>query len=114
MLRVRAIAGEPTRFWVTGNTLLCDNPHCGREYNRMTRHQQTLGERQPTDYLADGTPCPACLARVKKWKAKCERLMYSMDFTLAQKEEIAVKLSKGEPIQGIARMPSMAACGLSA
>jgi hypothetical protein len=70
MLRVRAIPGEPTRFWVTGNTLLCDNPACGKEYNRMTRHQAVLGVRQPTEYLRDGTPCPKCLARISKWRKR--------------------------------------------
>ena len=99
MFRVQAIPSEPTRFLVTGHTLRCDNPQCSKAYNRMTRHQVVLGEPQPVDYLVDGSLCPKCLARVHEWKAKAERAMRS-DMTLAQKTELAVKLSQAEPAVG--------------
>lgn len=60
MLRVKAIASEPTRFYCESGTLTCVNPQCGANYNRRTRHQLVAGQRQPTDYLCIGDKCPKC------------------------------------------------------
>jgi hypothetical protein len=60
MLRVKAIPGEPTRFWVESGTLQCTDPQCGKMYNRRTRHRLVPGQAHPTDYLHIGDPCPAC------------------------------------------------------
>lgn len=60
MLRVKAIPGEPTRFWVESGTLQCTDPQCGKSYNRRTRHRLIPGQAHPTDYLHIGDACPAC------------------------------------------------------
>ena len=60
MLRVKAIPGEPTRFWVESGTLQCTNAQCGKMYNRRTRHRLVPGQAHPTDYLHIGDPCPHC------------------------------------------------------
>ena len=60
MLRVKAIPGEPTRFWVESNTLVCTSPECSRTYNRKQRHRLVPNQSSPTDYLHIGDPCPVC------------------------------------------------------
>ena len=105
MFRVRAIPSEPTRFFCSSNTIVCDNPECSKAYNRNSRHQTVLGRREPTEYLSDGDPCPRCAAKHELWKEKCRRLIYSMALTMAQKEDAAFKLSKGEPVPGVTREP---------
>lgn len=60
MLRVKAIPGEPTRFWVESWTLEC--PQCSAKFNRRTRHRLLARyEDVPhSGYLYIGDPCPKC------------------------------------------------------
>jgi hypothetical protein len=57
MLRVKAIPGERTRFWVESGTLIC--VQCSKTFNRRTRHRLMEGGSE-TVYLHIGDPCPKC------------------------------------------------------
>lgn len=96
MLRVMAIAGESTRFFVESNTLQCTNTECGKSYNRRTRHRLVPGQAHPTDYLRIGDPCPACLGRRAEWDAA----RYADTFSYETKETVAERMSKEEPTVG--------------
>lgn len=60
MLRVKAIPGESTRFWVESNTLICSNAQCSKLYTRRERHRLVPGQAYPTEYLHIGDSCPKC------------------------------------------------------
>lgn len=66
MLRVKAIQGEPTRFWVESNTLQCMNTRCAKLYTRHQRHRLIPKQSQPTSYLRSGDACPECGAKLEK------------------------------------------------
>ena len=100
MLRVKAVDGEPTRFWVESNTLQCVNPQCAKQYSRLTRHQLIQGQKEPTDKLHIGDLCPACVRRHEDWAESCRIVVHSDSYTLApqeKKDEVALLLKGREP-----------------
>lgn len=62
MLRVKAIPGEATRYWVESNSLQCVSAACGHLLNRRWRHVpfDATGAKLPPRRHEVGDPCPRC------------------------------------------------------
>lgn len=114
MLRVKAIPGEPCRFWCESNSLICVNAQCSALYNRRWRHRPEPGATAV--YLHVGDLCPKCGSQLDLRFHVCDISAYNCsgrcgcEFFQFNLEPKVSRLSPAEQGMGQYRCSHIIAC----